>query len=311
VRGERGEAGLVQLLLAMAMALAVLGGTLTIFTGSEKVNRENNQRNESQEGARRALDMVSRDLRNLASPTPEQPEAVDLAGPYDIVFESVDPVGPNLADNGSNVERVRYCLGGTAEAGVLYRQEQRWTTSSPPGVPSTTACPSSVPAWSTSTPVAWGITNARNGLDRPLFRYDSEEETDISLIHTQLFIDEDPLHGPAETSLSTGVFLRNQNRRPEAAFTAETAVPGSIVLNGSTSQDPEGEPLLYAWYDAGVLKGTGIRFDYQVTTGTTHNLVLKVYDPAGLEGISEAEQVTARGGCGARRAAGRWSRRSR
>jgi hypothetical protein len=294
VRGERGEAGLVQLLLAMAMALAVLGATLEIFTGSERVNRQNNDRTASQDAARRGLDLVARELRNLASPTPEQPEAVDLAGPYDVVFETVDPVGPNLAANGANVERVRYCLGGTASSGTLYRQEQRWTTSTPPGVPSTTGCPSSVPAWSSSTPVAWGITNARDGLDRPIFSYDSEVKTDITLIHAQLFLDADPLHGPAETSLSTGVFLRNQNRRPTAAFTAETAVPGSVVLNGSTSADPEAEPLQYAWSEAGELKGTGIRFDYQVASGSGHNIQLKVYDPAGLEGVSESEQLTAR-----------------
>ena len=266
--GERGEAGLVQLLVAMGMSLAVLGATLSIFSGSERIDRQTQARNASQESARLAMDLMSRELRNLASPTPEQPEAVDLAGPYDLVFETVDPVGPNLADNGSNVERVRYCLGGTASSGVLYRQEQRWTTATPPAMPSTSGCPSSVPAWSTRTQVAWGITNAREGLDRPLFRYDAENLTDIALIHTQVFVDDDPVHGPGETSLSTGVFLRNQNRRPIAEFTAETAVPGSIVLNGSTSQDPEGEPLQYQWFDGGVYKGSGIRYDYQVASGS-------------------------------------------
>ena len=292
--GERGEAGLVQLLVAMGMSLAVLGATLSIFSGSERIDRQTQARNASQESARLAMDLMSRELRNLASPTPEQPEAVDLAGPYDLVFETVDPVGPNLADNGSNVERVRYCLGGTASSGVLYRQEQRWTTATPPAMPSTSGCPSSVPAWSTRTQVAWGITNAREGLDRPLFRYDAENLTDIALIHTQVFVDDDPVHGPGETSLSTGVFLRNQNRRPIAEFTAETAVPGSIVLNGSTSQDPEGEPLQYQWFDGGVYKGSGIRYDYQVASGSPHTLSLKVYDPAGLEGVSSGQTVTAR-----------------
>jgi hypothetical protein len=292
--GERGEAGLAQLLIAMAMSLAVLGATLSIFNGSERIDRETQARNVSQQHARLAMDNMSRELRNLASPTPEQPEAVDLAGPYDLVFETVDPVGPNLAANGSNVERVRYCLGGTASSGVIYRQEQRWTTATPPAMPSTAACPSSVPAWSTRTQVAWGITNARDGLDRPLFRYDAEQTTDIALIHSQVYVDDDPLHGPSETSLSTGVFLRNQNRRPTAAFTSETAVPGSIVLNGSTSQDPEGEPLQYQWFDGGVYKGSGIRYDYQVPSGSTHTLSLKVYDPAGLEGVSSGQTVTAR-----------------
>jgi hypothetical protein len=294
VRSECGEAGLVQLLVAMAMSLAVLGATLSIFSGSERIDRETQARNVSQEHARAALDLISRDLRNLASPTPEQPEAVDLAGPYDLVFETVDPVGPNLADNGSNVERVRYCLGGTATAGIVYRQEQHWTTATAPAMPSTAACPSSVPAWGTRTQVAWGITNTREGLDRPLFRYNAEDAQDIALIHSQVFVDDDPLHGPGETSLSTGVFLRNQNRRPTATFTAETAVPGSIVLNGSTSQDPEGEPLQYQWYDGGVYIGSGIRYDYQVTSGSTHTLSLKVYDPAGLEGVSSGQTVVAR-----------------
>jgi hypothetical protein len=294
VSGESGEAGLVQLLVAMGMSLAVLGATLSIFSGSERIDRQTQARNASQESARLAMDLMSRELRNLASPTPEQPEAVNLAGPYDLVFETVDPVGPNLADNGSNVERVRYCLGGTASSGILYRQEQRWTTATPPAMPSTSGCPSSVPAWSTRTQVAWGITNAREGLDRPLFRYDAEDLTDIALIHSQVYVDDDPLHGPGETSLSTGVFLRNQNRRPIAAFTAETAVPGSVVLNGSTSQDPEGEPLQYQWFDGGVYKGSGIRYDYQVASGSTHTLSLKVYDPAGLEGVSSGQTVTAR-----------------
>ena len=293
MRGERGEAGLVQLLLAMAMSLAVLGATLTVFSGAEQVNVTANKRTDSEDAARRGLDKLARDLRNLASPTPEQPLAVDKAEPYDLVFETVDPIGPNSADNTSNVERVRYCLGGSQSAGVLYRQDERWTTATPPDLPSTSACPSSVPAWTSTSQVAWGITNVNNGLDRPLFVYDSETNTDVTVVHMNLYVDLDPLHAPGETNLSTGVFLRNQNRRPTAAFTADTSVPGTIVLNGSTSEDPEGEPLTYDWYDGAVKKGSGIRFDYTVASGSTHTMSVKVYDPAGLEDDSPAQAVTA------------------
>jgi hypothetical protein len=294
MRGERGEAGLVQLLLAMAMSLAVLGATLSIFSGSEKVNIKENARTDSQDAARRALDKLTRDLRNLASPTPEQPLAVDKAEPYDLIFETVDPVGPNSADNTANIERVRYCLGGTGSAGILYRQDERWTTSTPPALPSTSSCPSEVPAWSSVTQMASGITNRADGMDRPVFTYDSEATTDITLIHVNTFVDNDPTRDPGETTLSSGVYLRNQNRRPEAGFTVSTSVPGSIVLNGSTSSDPEGEPLQYAWYDGTELEGTGIRFDYAVTSGSIHTISLKVYDPAGLEGDASGQTVTAR-----------------
>ena len=290
--GERGEAGLFQLLLAMSMSLAVLGATLSIFSGAEQDNVAANKRTDSDEIARSTLDVIARQLRDLASPTIEQPDAVDQAGPYDIVFETVDPVGPNSADNVSNVERVRYCLGGTDDAGVLYRQEQTWTTATPPGVPSTSACPSSVPAWSSTAQVTTGIVNRIGGQDRPLFTYDASDPSDITLVHAQLYVDTDPLHPPGETWLSTGVYLRNQNRRPSASFTADTAVPGKIVLNGSTSEDPEGEPLEYDWYDGATQIGSGVRFDYAAPSGTTHTITLKVFDPAGLEGDSVPQQVT-------------------
>jgi hypothetical protein len=294
IRGERGEAGLFQLLLAMAMSLAVLGATLTIFSGAEEINVAANKRTDTDDAARNTLDMIARQLRDLASPTAEQPDAVDKATAYDIVFETVDPVGPNSADNTSNIERVRYCLGGTPGAATLYRQAQRWTSATPPGLPGTSACPSSVPAWSSSTPVAWGITNQAGGQDRPLFTYDAQDTSEITLIHAALYLDSGGTHSPGETALSTGVFLRNQNRKPDGSFTADNAVPGKIVLNGSTSEDPEGEPLDYEWYDSATHVGSGIRFDYAVASGSVHTITLKVYDPAGLEGDSDPQTVTAR-----------------
>src|SRR4051794_41673700 len=119
----------------MGMSLAVLGATLSIFSGSERIDRQTQARNASQESARLAMDLMSRELRNLASPTPEQPEAVDLAGPYDLVFETVDPVGPNLADNGSDVESARFFLGGPAALGGLFRQGARGAPAAPPPPP--------------------------------------------------------------------------------------------------------------------------------------------------------------------------------
>jgi len=288
---ERGEITLAQMLIAMSMMLVILAATLTVFTGAEQLNQQANARNDEQDQVRAALDRVAAQLRNLASPTPDQPQAVDSAGPYDLVFQTVDANGPNSGLNAANVMRVRYCLGGTASAGKLYRQEQRWTTQATPAAPTTTACPSADAGWTTTKVVAQYITNRNNGLNRPIFAYNAAAASDISEVHVQLYTDLDPAHAPPETNLSTGVFLRNQNRRPVASFTADTTVPGKMILNGAESSDPEGDPLQYVWYDGTTKIGDGIRFDYTAARGTTHTIQLKVFDLAGLEGDSPTQTV--------------------
>jgi type II secretory pathway pseudopilin PulG len=287
MRDERGEITLAQMLIAMTMMLVILAATLTLFTDSVRLNERANDRNDAQDTARNALDAMAAQLRNLASPTPDQPQAVDSASGYDLVFQTVDANGPNSGLNAANVMRVRYCLGGTTSAGKLYRQEQRWTTQATPTAPSTSACPSTDAGWTKTVIVASYITNRRDSLNRPLFTYNASAATDISEVHAQLYVDTDTTTAPPETFLSTGVFLRNQNRRPVAAFNADgTTVPGKIILNGADSSDPEGDPLQYVWFDGSTKIGEGIRYDYTVTRGTSHQIQLKVFDLAGLEGDS-------------------------
>ena len=96
--------------------------------------------------------------------------------------------------------------------------------------------------------------------------------------------------GPQQYAPEAGVFLRNQNRRPVAAFSASATAQG-IVLNGSASSDPEGEPLTYVWYDGTTKIGEGITFTYPVAAGSSHTIQLKVYDPAVLEGVAAPQVV--------------------
>lgn len=289
INDERGEIGLLQILLAAAMMIGVLGATLTVFTSAERLNRTANDRIATQDQARVALDQVTAQLRNLASPTPDQPQAIDRATAADLIFQTVDRIGPNTGLNAANVMRVRYCLG-TTDTTQLYRQEQRWTTQATPAAPTSTLCPAPTAAgsWSSATVLAEGVVN---GAARSVFTYNAPAATDISSVHAQLFIDADRARAPGETVLSSGVFLRNQNRRPGAAFSADTTVRGKIVLNGALSSDPEGDPLTYVWYDGETKVGEGIRFDYTVTPGTTHPMKLKVFDLAGLQGDSVIQTV--------------------
>ena len=290
MRDERGEMGLMQLLIAITIFLAVLGATLVTFQSFDQLSRRNVDRTAAQDSARTSVDRLVRDLRNLASPTIAQPQAVDKATAFDLIFQTVDSVGPNSGANAANVKRVRWCLDQSNPANErLYVQDQKWVSLASPAVPSTASCPGS--GWGSTTTLAANITNTYNGQNRPLFSYDSTTLTAIREIHVDLYSDLDPVHTPSETRMTSGVFLRNQNAAPVAAF--DYALNGStaIVLNGSQSYDPEGDALQYSWLDNGVKQGSGVTFSYPVTSNSNHSIQLQVFDPAGLQGSSSTVSI--------------------
>ena len=162
MRGQRGEMSLTGLLVAMTLTLLVMGATLDVFSTSQTVSHDLQDRTEAEARVRAAEDQLARELRSLASPTPEQPQAVDRAGQRDLVFQTVDPVRAASGTNDANVMRVRYCLDGS---GRLWRMQQRWTLSTPPPVPGGLTGyaddPSCSPAgWDARTVVASAIVNA-------------------------------------------------------------------------------------------------------------------------------------------------------
>jgi archaellin len=289
---ERGEMGLVQLLIAMSIFAAVLAATLVTFQSFDTLNRRTVSRTASQDSARTSVDRLVRDLRNLASPTNAQPQAVDKATDYDLVFQTVNPIGPNTGANAPNIKRVRWCLNQTTPSNEkLYMQDQTWLTQTPPTPPSTSSCPSTDAGWSTTTLLSSNITNTYNGQARPLFAFDSPTLTAVREIHVDLYSDLDPARAPNETHLTSGVFLRNQNAAPVASFSYALQGTSAIVLNGSQSYDPEGAALKYSWLDNTVKKGTGVTYSLPVTPGSHHSVQLQVFDPADLPGSSSTVNI--------------------
>jgi prepilin-type N-terminal cleavage/methylation domain-containing protein len=273
----RGEAGFTvpELLLAMAIMLVVAGATLATFESFTVTAKRNGDQNDSQEVARSTVTALSRQLRNLAGPTEGQPEAFDRVEPDDLVFKTIDPKGPASGDNRTNVQRVRYCLDG-ATPQRLWTQVQTWTSAVPPQAPAGTACPD--PAWGNQRVAATGMVNGA----RPAFLFDSTDPAAVTQVRVDLHVDADPARAPGETRLQTGVFLRNQNRVPVAAFQAAPGGRGHVVLNASASSDPEGQPLAYTWKDGATkLDGDSVVYDYATASGT-HTIQLEVRDPAGL-----------------------------
>jgi hypothetical protein len=281
---ERGVT-IVELLVVILLTGVIMGATLGTFTQFERTTATNQRQNDAQDQVRVGVTGLARELRNLASPTNELPQAVVRATPSDLVFQSV---------NSSTTRRVRYCLNTIQFR--LWRQVQ----TAPFTTPSTTACPDS----------AWGsqrnaVANVVNG-SRPVFSYNATDTTAITEITSTVWVDVNPGQRPGEVSLQTSVFLRNQNRSPTAAFTA--AIVGSaVVLNGSQSEDPEGKALEYYWYDSAQSTngctplpkevpqtgcvGVGIVFNYTPPVAGQRTLRLVVRDPAGLTNESATQTV--------------------
>jgi type II secretory pathway pseudopilin PulG len=300
VSAEQGGFSLPELLMAMVLMIIVLGATLTLFTQFEVGSRAANVRNDTQDRTRTALDRLAHDLRNLAGASPSL-APIASAGAYDLVFLTVNPIGPNSGQNASNIQRVRYCLDNSNPANeVLWSQTQTWTSATAPAVPDTSVCPSTDANWNGGTVrYADKITNEFNGQLRPLFSYTGNLSnlSTISLIHADLWVNTNTATGPPlESHLSTGVYLRNQDQPPVALFTAQAQSNYRVVLNGSQSYSPQGSTLTYVWYDGSTkiasCTPTAIPCVYTASSGGPHTLQLKVFDPAGLEGDSATQTVT-------------------
>jgi type II secretory pathway pseudopilin PulG len=279
---------LAELLVGAMLAIIVLSASLTVLDQFRKMSGRTDERVQLQDEARQVSRQLARTLRNVA-PSPEFPTVIGRADPDDIVFRTVDrPRASGL--NTRNLRRVRYCLD-TRDPGNerVLEQTQRWDSPTAPPLPAGTSCPSS--DWGPSRLVADHLTNRTGGTDRPLWTYDQRETGEITGVKLHLFMNEHPETPAQEVSLETGVYLRNQNRAPTALFTAAQAGVRHVLLNGSPSSDPEGDPLDYFWFVNGAEVGKGLIFDYPAPAGGTYVFRLDVHDPSGLVGRSATETV--------------------
>jgi prepilin-type N-terminal cleavage/methylation domain-containing protein len=246
---------LIEVMIAMVLSLVILGATLATWNAFLNNDARARKADESLDIARKAVDRVANQMRNLANPTAAG-SWIDLAGTYDLVFLTSDPVK----------RRVRYCLasspGGAND--TLWFQSASSSAALTAGM--TAGCPSS--GWTTQQVVAEHVVNRIGGAGRGVFRYGCSTRTPVGQSCTsssalyprvlstrvELFVDvNSAARTPAEARLSSGVYLRNQNEPPTAAIAPPaTIAPRTVRLNGAASDDPEGRTLTYQWF-----KGTG------------------------------------------------------
>jgi len=293
LRSQRGFT-LIEMLVTLSLLSVVLGAVVSAFSTFLDNQRTSDQQTEAQERARLATNDLASQLRNLAGPADFAPEAVEVAQPFDLVFKTVDskpkPVG---SANARNIMRVRYCLGApSGGSSKLIRQQQKWTTAAEPARP-TGACGAG--AWSSTTTAAEGIVNVAEG-NTEVFSYApiGAAVTEIKAIKFNLLVDADTRDDRRQARVASGGFLRNQNRRPVADFSATYTGNGrQIVLNGSASEDPEGhalDPVGFTWtVNGSPLTGAnqkGIVVYWTAPSSGTYNVSLQVKDHAGLSSLA-------------------------
>jgi prepilin-type N-terminal cleavage/methylation domain-containing protein len=293
VRGQEGFT-LIEMLVTMAIALIVFAATLNALDVFSSDSQAMTQRNAAQDQARLAIDRISRQLRNIASPV-TSPKLLERAMPYDIVFQTI---GTPSSGNPQGTERVRYCIPpdgtpGSPATEVMVAQIQTWNTATPPAVPwSASACPD--PAYP-STILVNSVTNRYQGASRPAFTYNGgtapSNLTTVDTVGLDLFVNPTPKLADAQTELRSAVFLRNQQQVPVANFTYTPLGGGAVLLNAGTSYSPSGDDLSYSWScTPGACSSTGAIFDWQPGAGT-YTVTLTVSDPTGLQ-TTTSQQVT-------------------
>ena len=313
--GEEQGFTLTEVLLAATLMIVVLGAALSTIEGFWTTNKINNEQNDAQDIARTAIDRLAQQLRNLALPTPTSPNSIDKAESYDLVFKTAEP----------SRRRVRYCLTTpypeSPGEGTLYMQTQAGAGPVDPAVPSTGSCPGPTGpgAWARTTLVAQHVVNTVKGKNRPVFSFNASTAAlpKITLVRSDLFVDVNADRRPHESSISTGVYLRNQNQLPTSSFTVASGGTGTrrFLLNGSGSVDPEGRTLFYTWFnganpnladttcsptDALGCIGRGVTLDYTVPTSAgngTQTFTLLVRDPGGLTATSKWTCNPTNGAC--------------
>ena len=305
LRGEEGFT-LPELLTAMTLFIAILGATLGTFDGFVTRTSTTTKLNDAADQARTSTERLARQLRNLASPTTASVKSIERATAYDLVFQTVDPAK----------RRVRYCLNSTNPAkSTLWVQTQTFALNgADPGLPSTAACPAPVSSggWADQRVAAADVVNRYNGAGRNVFYYSGlgadGDTAKITVIRSELFLDTNPAKEPAEISIATGAFLRNQNQNPVVADISVVRSPAGsrrFILNGSEAYDPEGRTLEYFWYkgngsnpanlptcaDAATQTGGGytcigrglsIEYIFPAADPSPQPITLRVVDPGGL-----------------------------
>jgi hypothetical protein len=241
---RRSEEGLtlVELLVATAMALVVFAVTLSTLAAFSDSSQTLNRRNNSQNQARLDVEQIVSQLRN--GNANGGTSVIEYAAADDLVFQTIGP-----SHTSTNDEQVRYCIAPDPRAvsgtEALYTQTQ--PASSSPDLWNTTCGDQSAGA-ALVADIMNGHTDVftYNGGPPPSDPTDKASLPLFRSVGIDLWVNPTPQDTNNAYELRSTVWLRNADY-PVPSFALPTSASGTIVLDGTASYSPAGEPLTYQW----------------------------------------------------------------
>lgn len=292
LRSERGFA-MTELIAAIMLATVVLGAAVGAFVDFLGQSAKSDRRANSQDAARRSMDLIATDLRSGMATSQSGNQPVEDLRDYSVTY--LEPVaGATPQGNPLGLQHVRYCLSiSSSVAATLWRQTAPYNNSnkSTPPAGGTSTCPSS--AWTTQVPVAQNVVNQLQTPAVPFFVGTTDASGSVTDLAMRAYVAVDPTKDKP-VQIRSGVTLRNLNHRPTAAISCAGGSNGHVICDASGSTDQDNQTLSFSWtIDGGFYAETSYRLDKSgFASQSTHTYAVTVTDSGGLTGTASTTAVT-------------------
>jgi prepilin-type N-terminal cleavage/methylation domain-containing protein len=278
---------LTELLVSILLGGIIFGAAVTTFVTFLNVSTKAEDQQRAQDTARSTVSILAGHIRNAMTTSATGAAINSSSSSFDLVLLVPLPgTTTSATTNPRGLAHVRYCLENRGSKNdTIWFQTSPYNSSTAPNPPSLTSCPSS--SWGTKQRAFDHIVNQSMTGRPPLFAYNTDTATPPNIISVEIhpIVDWAPNRDHRETELRTTVNLRNLNRAPTASMACQGLANGHALCDGSSSTDPDGQPLTYAWKMNGTALPTesSYRLDkFPLTSKVTYSFQLTVTDTAGV-----------------------------
>jgi prepilin-type N-terminal cleavage/methylation domain-containing protein len=278
---------LTELLVSILLGGIIFGAAVTTFVTFLNVSTKSEDQQRAQDTARSTVSVLAGHIRNAMTTSATGAAINSSSSGFDLILLVPMPgTTTSPTTNPRGLKHVRYCVENRGTKNdTIWFQTSTYNSSTAANPPSISSCPSQ--GWTTKQRAFDHIINRIMPGQPPLFTYNTDTATPPNIVSVDIhpIVDWAPNRDHRETDLRTTVNLRNLNRAPTASMTCQGLTNGHALCDASSSKDPDGQPLTYAWKMNGTtLTGESTyRIDkFPLTSKAVYSFQLTVTDTAGV-----------------------------